>query len=75
MRQFQAAARRIAELKLIYRQMKDKQREDDSWHWLIMGQIKEMELELEEVQRKNGRRAGWPLIKNVSNVFTPIKPV
>jgi len=49
---FQAAERRIAELKLIYSQMKDEHQEDGTWDWWIATQIDEIQLEMAEAKSK-----------------------
>ncbi|QQE75192.1 hypothetical protein KDJ56_07065 [Brevibacillus composti] len=71
---FQAAERRIEELKLIYRQIKEQHQEDGTWDWWIMAQIEEIELEIEEAKRKMAVRQDGHPAKAVSNVITPIIP-
>lgn len=71
---FKAAEQRIAELKLIYRQMKDKHQEDGTWDWWVMAQIEEIEREMEEAKSKMAVRQDGHPAKAVSNVITPIIP-
>lgn len=71
---FQAAAQRIAELKLIYSQMKDKYQEDGSWDWWISGQIEEIELEMEEAKSKMAVGQDGHKVKVDSDVLFSIIP-
>ncbi|MED1850317.1 hypothetical protein P4V33_01495 [Brevibacillus borstelensis] len=71
---FKAAERRIAELKLIYKQMKDKHLEDGTWDWWIMAQIEEIEREMEEAKRKMAVGQDGHSVQTFSNAIAPIIP-
>ncbi|AQZ46066.1 hypothetical protein [Paenibacillus larvae] len=48
---FKAARQHIEELKFMYRRNKKHHEKDGTWDWIIVGEIEELEKELEEAHK------------------------
>lgn len=76
---FEAARKRIEELKLIYRQNKHLHQEDGSWDWWIVAQIEEIEREIAEAHASRDIKmtavsGSGHQVMHITNLVAPIVP-